>query len=96
VKQKVSGKTFTPGVIEPSFGIGRIIYCMYEHTYYTREGDEQRSVFKFTPLAAPVKCTVFPLMTKPEFEPFTLRVGTALTRSGVARKVTAFKSRRQI
>mmetsp|Transcript_19459 Transcript_19459/g.32715 ORF Transcript_19459/g.32715 Transcript_19459/m.32715 type:complete len:686 (-) Transcript_19459:445-2502(-) len=87
VKQKVSGKTFTPGVIEPSFGIGRIIYCMYEHTYYTREGDEQRSVFKFTPLAAPVKCTVFPLMTKPEFEPFTLRVGTALTRSGVARKV---------
>jgi hypothetical protein len=34
---KVSGTTFTPGVIEPSFGIGRIIYCMFEHSFYTRE-----------------------------------------------------------
>jgi glycyl-tRNA synthetase len=25
---KVQGRSFTPGVIEPSFGIGRIIYCM--------------------------------------------------------------------
>lgn len=25
---KVTGRSFTPGVIEPSFGIGRIIYCM--------------------------------------------------------------------
>jgi len=87
VKQKVSGKTITPGVIEPSFGIGRIIYCLYEHSYYTRDGDEQRSVFKFTPVAAPVKATVFPLLQKPEFEPYTQRVGDVLTRAGVARKV---------
>eukprot|EP00959_Pyramimonas_sp_CCMP1952_P131100 2741036-Pyramimonas_sp.AAC.1 len=77
------------GVIEPSFGIGRIIYCLYEHSYYTRDGDEQRSVFKFTPVAAPVKCTVFPLLQKPEFEPYTHRVGEVLTRAGVARKVPA-------
>uniref|UniRef100_A0A7S0QZS9 glycine--tRNA ligase n=1 Tax=Pyramimonas obovata TaxID=1411642 RepID=A0A7S0QZS9_9CHLO len=87
VKQKISGKTFTPGVIEPSFGIGRIIYCLYEHSYYTREGDDQRSVFKFTPVTAPVKATVFPLLQKPEFEPYTQRVGDVLTRAGVARKV---------
>lgn len=35
----VSSKKFVPGVIEPSFGIGRIIYCMLEHCYYTRDGE---------------------------------------------------------
>eukprot|EP00877_Chromochloris_zofingiensis_P008694 jgi/Chrzof1/4078/Cz13g19120.t1 len=36
-KKKVTGRNYTPSVIEPSFGIGRIIYCMFEHCYYTRE-----------------------------------------------------------
>jgi len=34
---QVTGRSFVPGVIEPSFGIGRIMYCMFEHTYSTRE-----------------------------------------------------------
>ncbi len=54
----MAGRNFTPGVIEPSFGIGRIIYCMFEHNFYAREGDESRAVFSFPPLVAPVKCTV--------------------------------------
>ena len=36
-RKKLSGKSITPSVIEPSFGLGRIIYCMYEHTYFVRE-----------------------------------------------------------
>lgn len=45
---QVGGRNFTPAVIEPSFGIGRIMYCMFEHAFYTRqgEGNEARSVFK--------------------------------------------------
>lgn len=35
--KKVSGRNFTPSVIEPSFGIGRIIYAMFEHTFLVRE-----------------------------------------------------------
>jgi glycyl-tRNA synthetase len=35
-RKKVAGRAFTPSVIEPSFGIGRIIYCMFEHTFYNR------------------------------------------------------------
>lgn len=42
-------RNFTPGVIEPSFGIGRLLYCLFEHSYYAREGDEQRAVFAFPP-----------------------------------------------
>jgi len=40
-------REFTPNVIEPSFGIGRILYSLIEHVYWTRAsdgGDESRSV----------------------------------------------------
>jgi glycyl-tRNA synthetase len=40
-------REFTPNVIEPSFGIGRILYALMEHNYWTRAsdgGDEARSV----------------------------------------------------
>ena len=33
-----------PHVIEPSFGIGRIIYSLLEHNFHVREEDEQRTV----------------------------------------------------
>lgn len=33
-----------PNVIEPSFGLGRIMYTVFEHTFHVREGDEQRTV----------------------------------------------------
>jgi len=31
-------ETFTPNVIEPSFGIDRILSAIYEHTFFVREG----------------------------------------------------------
>lgn len=37
-------REYTPNVIEPSFGIGRILYSLMEHVYWTREGDAARSV----------------------------------------------------
>jgi glycyl-tRNA synthetase len=40
-------REFTPNVIEPSFGIGRILYALMEHNYWTRGsdgGDEARGV----------------------------------------------------
>lgn len=61
-KKRVAGKNIVPGVIEPSFGIGRILYSILEHNYYTRENDEQRTVFSFPPALAPVKVAVFPLV----------------------------------
>lgn len=33
-----------PNVIEPSFGIGRIMYSIFEHSFQIRQGDEQRTV----------------------------------------------------
>lgn len=52
---------FTPSVIEPSFGMGRILYSLLEHVFYVRENDEQRCVMRFNPQVAPQKCAVLPI-----------------------------------
>jgi len=35
---------YIPNVIEPSFGIGRILYTLIEHVFWQRAEDEQRGV----------------------------------------------------
>jgi glycyl-tRNA synthetase len=37
-------REYTPNVIEPSFGIGRILYSLFEHSYWARAEDEARGV----------------------------------------------------
>lgn len=58
----VTEEKFIPGVIEPSFGIGRIVYCVLEHCFGIREKDEKRTLFKFPPVVAPYKVSVLPLI----------------------------------
>jgi glycyl-tRNA synthetase len=54
-------RKFTPSVIEPSFGVGRIMQGIFEHTYYVREGDADRGVFSFPAIVAPFKAAILPL-----------------------------------
>lgn len=37
-------REYTPNVIEPAFGIGRIFYSLIEHVYWTRQDSEERGV----------------------------------------------------
>jgi len=37
-------REFTPNVIEPSFGFGRILYTLLEHSFWCREQDIERGV----------------------------------------------------
>lgn len=76
-----------PNVIEPSFGIGRIMYSIFEHTFRIREGDEQRTYFSLPATVAPYKCSVLPLSQNQEFMPFVRELSEALTRNGVSHKV---------
>lgn len=82
--KKVTGRNIVPSVIEPSFGLGRIIYCVFEHCFYTRPNDATRSVFKFAPAVAPVKVTIFPLLNRPEMDAAARRVEAALRGAGLA------------
>ncbi|KAJ8773563.1 hypothetical protein K2173_005809 [Erythroxylum novogranatense] len=89
-KKKEHQRVFTPSVIEPSFGIGRIIYCLYEHSFYMRPskaGDEQLNVFRFPPLVAPIKCTVFPLVQNQQYEEVAKIISKSLTTAGISHKI---------
>lgn len=76
-----------PSVIEPSFGIGRIMYSLLEHNFKMRDGDEQRCFFSLPSVVAPLKCSVLPLSTNTEFVPFVKQISQALTRVDVSHKV---------
>ncbi|EFH53617.1 hypothetical protein ARALYDRAFT_323159 [Arabidopsis lyrata subsp. lyrata] len=79
-KKKEHQRVFTPSVIEPSFGIGRIIYCF-------KTGDEQLNVFRFPPLVAPIKCTVFPLVQNQQFEEAAKVISKELASVGISHKI---------
>lgn len=56
-KRTENVREYTPNVIEPSFGIGRILYSLIEHSYWSRGsegGDEARGVSHYSPPDGPV------------------------------------------
>jgi len=85
VQQKITGKTYTPSVIEPSFGIGRIIYAILEHSFWMR--DQDRGVLSLKTVVAPVKCSVLPLSMNEKFVPLINIIDKELTDNGVSHKV---------
>ena len=54
-QKTVTEEKYYPSVIEPSFGIGRILYHLLEHSFYQRKKDEQRTVMAFNANIAPIK-----------------------------------------
>jgi len=68
-----------PSVIEPSFGIGRVMYALFEHNFKVREGDEQRTYFSLPPVIAPLKCSLLPLSNNTDFIPLVNQISQALT-----------------
>merc|ERR1711990_367605 len=76
-----------PSVIEPSFGVGRIMYALFEHNFKVREGDEARSYFTLPPVIAPLKCSVLPLSNNADFTPLVTRISQDLVINDVSHKV---------
>lgn len=83
-QKKVHVEEIIPSVIEPSFGIGRILYSLLEHNFRTRPDDEQRNYFSLPPVVAPVKCSVLPLSGNAEFVPLVKELSRALTEAEVS------------
>jgi glycyl-tRNA synthetase len=65
VEEEIRGEEIIPHVIEPSFGIDRIIYAVMDHSFYEDVVDgEPRAVLKFHPGVAPIEVAVLPLMDR--------------------------------
>lgn len=67
VEEEVRGEEIVPHVIEPSFGIDRIIYTVLDHAYYEDTvDDETRAVMRLAPAVVPIEVAVLPLMDRDE------------------------------
>lgn len=80
-------REFTPNVIEPSFGIGRILYSIFEHQFWARSDDADRCVLSFPPLVAPTKVLLVPLSSNPQFAPIIQKLSASLRKEQVPFKV---------
>lgn len=80
-------REFTPNVIEPSFGIGRILYSLIEHSYWARPEDVNRGVLSFNPVVAPTKVLVCPLSSNDQFEPISRQLTSSLRKLGIPSKI---------
>ncbi|CCD72865.1 Glycine--tRNA ligase [Caenorhabditis elegans] len=85
--KKIHVQEITPSVIEPSYGIGRIMYALLEHSFRQREGDEQRTFLAFKPLVAPIKCSVLPISANDTLIPVMDAVKEELSRFEMSYKV---------
>ncbi|KAK1587380.1 hypothetical protein Q3G72_012274 [Acer saccharum] len=81
-KKKQHHRVFTLSVIESSLDIGRIIFCLYKHSFYIRPSevrDEQLNVFHFPPLVSLIKCIVLPVVQNQEYEDVAKVLSKSLT-----------------
>ncbi|PAA89993.1 hypothetical protein BOX15_Mlig020212g1 [Macrostomum lignano] len=57
-----TSRSFTPSVVEPSFGVGRLLSAILEHNYRQRPGrDEQRTCLSLPAWLAPYHCALLPM-----------------------------------
>lgn len=79
VEETVRGDKIFPHVIEPSYGIDRIIYSVLLHCYH-EEGN--RTLLKLPADIAPIEVNIFPLVNKEELANVALQIKEKLRKDG--------------
>ncbi|XP_065320818.1 glycine--tRNA ligase-like [Gordionus sp. m RMFG-2023] len=85
-EKKLYVEEITPSVIEPSFGIGRIMYSVLEHNFKMRE-DDKRTYFSLPSSVSPYKCSILPLSNNSSFKPLIKILSKSLTALSISHKV---------
>jgi glycyl-tRNA synthetase len=75
----IRGEKIFPHVIEPSYGLDRIIYSVLLHCYH-KEGE--RTIFKLPADMAPIEVNVFPLVNKEELSNKAKEIKDQLRKDG--------------
>jgi glycyl-tRNA synthetase len=89
--ERVSGERIIPNVLEPSFGIDRILYSLLEHSYVEQEPpadveSDNTGVYRvltLLPNMAPIKAGVFPLMPKDGLVEIAEEINDKLRENGI-------------
>ena len=91
-KKTISELKYTPSVIEPSFGIGRVLYAVLEHAFSQRNGDENRCVMSFKPCVAPFKVGIFRLTNNAQLDILTADIQNRAQQAHLVYKVDSTSS----
>ncbi|MFQ3294223.1 MAG: glycyl-tRNA synthetase [Natrialbaceae archaeon] len=80
-----AGEHITPHVVEPSFGIDRLLYTVVHHAYREDVVDgEERTYLDLEPTVAPTSVGVFPLQSGGEMESVARAIVDRLRTAGLA------------
>merc|ERR1719203_147260 len=86
-ERTVHTKDFFPSVVEPSYGVGRIMVSLLEHAYWERADDENRVVLSLPPLIAPFKVFVLPLSKNDDLRNAANEIHRMLKRANISTKM---------
>jgi glycyl-tRNA synthetase len=82
-EQTEAGEHITPHVVEPSFGVGRLVYTVLIHTHGTDVvDDEERAFLELPAEVAPTTVAVVPLMTKDGLDTRAREITNQLREAG--------------
>ena len=80
VEEKVAGEHIVPHVVEPSYGVGRILWCVLEHAL---KQEDDRTYLALAPHIAPISCGVFPLVNRDGLPELAKAIEEALRDAGI-------------
>jgi len=83
IEEELKGERIIPHVIEPSFGIDRILYSVLLHSFHVADDKEDKDYFKLSKAIAPIQVSVFPLMNKKELTEKSDEITNTLRNSGL-------------
>ncbi len=66
IEKKISTIDFYAHTIEPSFGIDRLLYVIFDHSFWARKEDKNRTIFSLPTILLPYDIAVFQLHNKPD------------------------------
>lgn len=90
IDANLENKAVLPHVIEPSFGIGRLLYTVLEHNYKERNQTKGSitTYFSFPTWIAPYKCVVLPLNSSDEkYQPFIDNISETLIENEISHQI---------
>ena len=81
--ETLTGEWFVPHVVEPAFGIDRIIWHVLDHAYNeTQKESETYTIMKLEPSVTPVDFCVFPLFEKDGMQDIATEITNTLNSRG--------------
>ncbi len=84
-EETIAGEHVLPNVVEPSFGVDRLVYTVLHHAYREDEVDgEERTYLALDPEVAPTVVGVFPLQSDDDLEAEANAIAADLRAEGLS------------